>query len=96
MTLAKSGVTFDLSDIKAKDEKEISANLKIKALFLPKFDNKIVSTLSGKSFNEVENILLKLPQVSDVDIVITPKIPFLPKVLPRLSKNISFKIESDE
>ncbi|MDO8657977.1 MAG: baseplate J/gp47 family protein [Candidatus Levybacteria bacterium] len=96
MTFTKSGISYDLTDIKIKNEKEISANLKAKAKLLPKLDNKIISGLSGKSFTDAENILLKLPQVSNIDISMSPKIPFLPKILPRISTNISFKVESDE
>lgn len=93
---SKSGISYDLTDISIKNEKEISANLKAKAQLLPKFDNKIISGLSGKSFKDAENILLKLPQVSNIDISMSPKIPFIPKILPRISTNISLKIESDE
>ena len=80
-------------DIKQENDQEVDANLNIKALLIPKIDeNKLAKDLKGKSFKSTQDILYKLPQVSDVDIYLSPKIPFLPKNLPSLERNIKILI----
>lgn len=80
-------------DIKSKNDKEIEANLNIKTLLLPKIDkNKLIKNLKGKSFKVTEDTLYKLPQVADVEIKISPNLPFLPKNLPSREKNTIIKI----
>lgn len=83
-------------DIKNKNDEEVEANLNIKALLLPKIDqDKLIKTVKGKSFKDTEDLLYKLPQVADVNIVLSPKIPLLPKNLPIREKNIKIKILID-
>lgn len=80
-------------DIKDKNDEEVEANLNIKALLLPKIDEiKLAKDVKGKSFKYAEDILYKLPQVADVDIYFSPKLPFLPKNLPVREKNIKILI----
>mgnify|MGYP001602505155 CR=1 FL=1 len=81
-------------DIKSKNDEEIEANLNIKALLLPKIDEaKLTKEVRGKSFKVAQDLLYKLPQVSDVNIYLFPKIPFLPKNLPAIEKNIKILIK---
>ncbi len=81
-------------DIKNENDGEIEANLNIKALLLPKIDEvKLIKILTGKSFKTAEDLLYKLPQVSDIDIYFSPKLPFLPKNLPIIEKNIKISIK---
>ncbi|MBI2613797.1 MAG: baseplate J/gp47 family protein [Candidatus Levybacteria bacterium] len=83
-------------DIEEKSDEEVEANLNIKALLVPKIDEaKLAKEVSGKSFKAAEDLLYKLPQISDVDIFLTPKIPFLPKNLPIREKNIKILINID-
>ena len=83
-------------DIKQENDEEVEANLNIKALLLPKIDeSKLVKEVRGKSFKTAQDLLYKLPQVSDVDISLSPKLPFLPKNLPSLEKNIKILINID-
>lgn len=80
-------------NIKQENDEEIEANLNIKALLLPKISEiKLTNDLKGKSFKTAEDILYKLPQVSDIDIYFSPKLPFLPKNLPVREKNIKILI----
>lgn len=80
-------------DIKNKNDEEVEANLNIKALLLPKIEEeKLTKELKGKSFKTIEDFLYKLPQISDVDIRLSPNLPFLPKNLPGREKNIKIKI----
>ena len=80
-------------DIKNENDEEIEANLNIKALLLPKIDEiKLTKEVRGKSFKTAEDLLYKLPQISDIDIYFSPKLPFLPKNLPVREKNIKILI----
>lgn len=88
-----NNIKTDVLDIKDKSDGEIEASLNIKALLIPKIDEtKLTKDLKGKSFKTVEDLLYKLPQVSDVDIYFSPKLPFLPKNLPIKEKNIKILI----
>jgi hypothetical protein len=81
-------------DMKNKNDEEIQANLNVKALLLPKIDkNNLTKKLKGKSFKMTEDTIDKLPQVSDVNIKLSPNLPFLPKNLPAREKNIIILIK---
>lgn len=83
-------------DIEEKSDEEVEANLNIKGLLIPKIDEgKLAKEVSGKSFKVAEDLLYKLPQISDVDIILFPSIPFLPKNLPIREKNIKILINID-
>lgn len=88
-----NNIKTDVLDMKNKNDEEIEANLNIKALLLPKIsEEKLLKEIKGKSFKKAEGVLYKLPQVIDIDIVLSPKIPFLPKNLPAREKNIKILI----
>ena len=91
-----NNIKTDVLDIKNENDEEIEANLNIKALLLPKIDEiKLTKILTGKSFKTAENLLYKLPQVSNINVSLSPKIPFLPKNLPVREKNIKILINID-
>lgn len=81
-------------DIKNKSDEEINANLNIKTLLLPKIDqNKLIKDIKGKSFEVSQDFIIKLPQIADVNIKLSPDIPFLPKNLPVKEGNIKILIK---
>jgi hypothetical protein len=64
---------------------------------LPKLDNpKIAREVTGKSFDDVQVYIKRLPQVDRAEIALSPNIPFLPKYLPRMSENITVVIKPNE
>jgi len=80
-------------NIKNKNDEEINASLDIKTLLLPKIsDSEITKNLKGKSFKTAQDLLYKLPQVANVNIKLSPNIPFLPKNLPAREGNIKILI----
>ncbi len=88
-----NNIKTDVLDMKNKNDEEIEANLDIKTLLLPKIDNgKLIRDLKEKSFKTAQDSIYKLPQVANVNIKLSPNIPFLPKNLPAREKNIIFKI----
>ncbi len=89
-----NNVKTSVRNLQSKNGEDVEANLNIKALLLPKIDeNKLIKDIKGKSFKAVEDLLFKLSQVSDVDILFSPKLPFLPKNLPIREKNIKILIK---
>ncbi|MBI2028124.1 MAG: hypothetical protein HYT07_00810 [Candidatus Levybacteria bacterium] len=89
-----NNVKANVKNIEQKNDEEIEAELTIKGLLLPKIDeNKLKKEIKGTSFTKTEDLLYKLSQVSNVDIVFTPNLPFLPKKLPLLEKNIKIVTE---
>lgn len=96
-TFSESGIHAAIDAVKKKNDKEVQATVRIKASLIPKIDKKkLADTIAGKSFADTEIILLKTPQASDVLIELIPNIPLLPKILPKLSNNITFIVETDE
>ncbi|MDO8460935.1 MAG: hypothetical protein Q7S38_00670 [bacterium] len=97
MTFDKNKIAYELKNAKLKDKNNLSATIFIKAFLIPNIDNQqLKDSISGKSFDNTREILGKLPQVSGVDILLTPNLPFLPALLPRLSQNITLILETNE
>ncbi|QQG40909.1 MAG: baseplate J/gp47 family protein [Candidatus Levyibacteriota bacterium] len=89
-------ISYALENSKKKNNNEVSAAIHVKALLLPKLEKeKIANTLSGKSFDEAQKILLKIPQVSHVSIKLSPSLPFVLKNLPRIAKNITVIVDKE-
>lgn len=94
---AKNGLSVSLKDIKEEDDKKITASLHVRAGLLPKIDKEsIVKEIVGLSFSNAKATIAKLPQVASVDITLRPFLPFMPQMLPKIKKNITVIISSDE
>jgi hypothetical protein len=93
--LSDESLSFDVLDIEDVSEDEMKAKLAIEAAILPKLDTQeIVEELKGKSFSDAEAYLADLPQVRESEIMLSPNIPFLPKILPRISENINVVVNT--
>jgi hypothetical protein len=89
-----NNIQTSVLDMNNKDSGEISANLNIKGLMLPKIDQvKLIQNIKGKSFKDSQGLIYKLPQVADVNIQLSPNLFFLPKILPSREKNIKIIIK---
>lgn len=97
LSIAPNGIRADVEKVKQKTDKQTVIATKLQAYLLPNIDTKNVAReLSGKSFLQVEDFLLKLPQVDSIHIVLSPNIPFIPKILPRISENITVTTKVNE
>jgi len=93
ITINKDNLNVVAKDIKTEG-KNVSANLTIQALLLPKVDDgTLTKQIAGQPSAKAESILSGLTHVSSVTISISPSIPFVPKNLPRNSKNIKIVIK---
>jgi len=93
VTINKDNLNVIAKDIKTEG-KNISANLTIQALLLPKVDDgTLTKQIAGQTKEKAESILSGLTHVSNVSISINPNIPFITKNLPRNSKNIKIVIK---
>ena len=94
ITINKDNLNINVKDVKVKTKGEIEANLNIQAILMPKIDNDtLTKEIAGKSLEKVKSKLQELPQVSSVNISISPSLPFLPKNLPGNSKKIKIVIK---
>lgn len=97
LALSDKGIEANLKDIKAGKNNDATATLEMSAGLLPKIDkDSIVKELTGKSFSGAESYLKTLPQVASAEIVLSPNLPFLPKLLPRFSKNITVVLDTND
>lgn len=95
--ISGTGIKTALSDVKQNGEKDVTSKITISGGLMPRLDvTKLQKDLAGKPFTEAEEMLRKLPQISDSQISLSPPIPFLPKTLPRLGNNISVSIKTNE
>ncbi|MEK7605218.1 MAG: baseplate J/gp47 family protein [Patescibacteria group bacterium] len=97
LAISDKGIQAELTDIKPGKNNDASATLVMKAGLLPKLEkDTLVESLVGKSFTDAEDYLKTIPQVTSADIVLSPRIPFLPSLLPRFARNITIVLETNE
>ncbi|MBU2632556.1 baseplate J/gp47 family protein [Patescibacteria group bacterium] len=93
LTIDEKDIEIIVKDSKRKSDEEVSASIKIKALLLPKIENKLVlSQVSGQSEKSAKAKLLAIPQVENVTIKFSPNIPFLPRIMPRNIEKIKIEL----
>lgn len=92
----KEKLSYTIENV-AQDNEDISATIKAKAKLIPKIEKeKLAQEVAGKSFTDATHMLTRLPQVQDATISLFPNIPFLPSLLPRLAKNITIDVQTNE
>jgi len=94
--LNRDNIDTKLSGIKDTSETELTAVAAINAGLLPKIDIEDMKTkLTGKSFTEVKELARGTSsQIKDAQITLSPNLPFLPEVLPRITKNIDIIVNT--
>src|SRR6185437_4793604 len=86
-TLAANGITTNVTNVKQKDDKHITASITIDAKIYGTLEtSQLAQTIKGESFSKASNFLGNQSQVSHVDITLQPNLFFLPHTLPRNEK----------
>ncbi|MFH1186821.1 MAG: baseplate J/gp47 family protein [Candidatus Levyibacteriota bacterium] len=94
LTITEDNINVEVKDSKKKGDDEISANLNIKAALLPKIDQeKMVKEVAGKSVSDAEKMFKDLPQVTNITTSLFPRLPFIPKYLPRDPNKIKVTLD---
>ena len=97
LNIDEKNLKVDVSGAKKRNDKQITATLKIDAKLLPKIDQAdLINKIKGKPVNEATAELRQMAQVSDVKISISPPIPFFTNNLPDSPNRITFKVISNE
>ncbi|PIP74272.1 MAG: hypothetical protein COW87_04660, partial [Candidatus Levybacteria bacterium CG22_combo_CG10-13_8_21_14_all_35_11] len=95
-TIDENNIKIEVSDSKKKGDSEISASLNIKAALLPKIEQeKILKKVAGMSVMDAEKEFKNLPQVSEVTITLSPRLPLIPKFLPGDPNKIKVTVKSN-
>lgn len=90
-SIDKENLELKFEDIK-KTEGKVVAKMTAKIKIVPKIDKEsIAKKITGKSFDKARSEILT-SQINDVEIKFFPNLGFLPKFLPRFSKNINIRI----
>ena len=88
-------LNVEAANIKTLKNKDITADLTIKAGILPKVDVEALrKEIAGSSLLKAKNILMSIPQAVNAEISFNPNIPFLPKNLPGDYKKIFINVTS--
>lgn len=88
---------YKVSDILINKDRTVSANLVIKAEYLPNINvDEIKKSSAGTFLNKTEEKLKQLPNISDRKILLKQNIfPFLPNFLPFNPNNILVTVKKD-
>lgn len=96
LILLEDNLKIEIKNLKQEGQ-AITANVKVKALLQPKIDEEdLIANISGKSFAEAEEKVLKVTPASKVTIYSKPNIPLFPKSVSRNHKNVKITIRLDE
>ncbi|MBU4017250.1 baseplate J/gp47 family protein, partial [Patescibacteria group bacterium] len=96
MIFDENNIKIKVNNAEQKSPKEITASLIMNASLLPKIDGQAISKeLAGKSFKEAEVILSRIPQVERTQILYSPNISLLSKLLPRLPNHVTINVSSN-
>ncbi len=94
--LRNSQINFKFGFVGEKDG-NLNYNADIKANFLPLIDiNDLTKKISGKSTPVVENYLSTIPGYSRAEVKIQPNLPGPFALLPRVGKNITIEVASEQ
>ncbi len=97
LAIDPTDIRVETKDVRQQENKDVSANLTITAIVKPKInDKKIRKEISGKSVKQAQEILSKIPEVSNVNVMSYFSLPFIPKMLPILPGNIKITIRINE
>ena len=97
LAISDKGVSADLENVKTDEQGGATATLIMRAGLLPKLNkDSIIRDLTGKSFDDASAYLTEIPQVQSADITFSPNLPLLPKLLPRIGRNITVVLNSND
>lgn len=97
LEFAGTGIKYEIQKYDQKDPNNITVQVKAKASFVPKVDtSELTKKIAGKSIEDAEPIFSEIAQYSTNEISFSPNIPFVPATLPRVSKNISITLRTNE
>lgn len=86
---------FEFKDIVVGKKDTAQGEISVHAVFVPKLETEsLAKNISGKSIGTVEKIIMDISGVSDVNIVLKNKFPFVPSLLPKNPRNIKIEIKT--
>jgi hypothetical protein len=96
LTISKDDVQASVEDV-VINKNEASATLVIKGGLIPEINkDELAGKLTGKSFKDALQVVSATPQITNAEIVLSPNIPLLPKMLPRITKNITIVVSAHD
>lgn len=94
-TIDNSKTNIQISQAKKGNNNDVTAFVNITSFFVPDLDkNNIKSKLTGKSYQEISNILSAIPNIGGVEIIKDNSLPFFNNTLPWYGSNININIVS--
>ncbi len=94
--LRSSQISFKFTFAGGEGE-NLKYNADIKANFLPMVDtDELIAKIAGKTVPVVENYLTNVPGYARAEVKLKPHLPGPFAVLPRLKKNITIEVASDQ
>lgn len=83
---------IDITDLKIEKNNTAAAKLHVKAIYTPNIESKtLAAQIKGKSLKRAETEIKGIAGVTDVSIVLTNSLPFMPKFLPQNLGRISIE-----
>ncbi len=95
-SIEKSQFNVNAKNIKITKNEDISADLVITAKLFPKINTEdLIKQMAGTDVKKAKNQLSNMQNVKEVEIQISPNLPFLSSTLPKNPKNITVDISSN-
>lgn len=95
-SIEKSRLDINAKNIKVEKNNNITADLVINAKLFPKIDTEsLIKEIAGTDVTKTRNVLSNRTNVKNVEIKISPNLPFLSSSLPKNPKNITIDISSN-
>lgn len=95
-SIEKSRLDVNAKNIKVEKNGDITADLVINAKLFPKIDTEsLIKEIVGTDVTKTKNMLSNKTNVKNVEIKVSPNLPFLSSSLPKNPKNITIDISSN-
>ncbi|PIR80000.1 MAG: hypothetical protein COU25_02525 [Candidatus Levybacteria bacterium CG10_big_fil_rev_8_21_14_0_10_35_13] len=92
----KNKLEVSAKDVEVEKDEDVSAKINIKAGLFAKINtNDLAKQIAGQSVTKVKNSLGNLENVSNVDIKVSPSLPFISGSLPKNPDKIKFTVSAN-
>ncbi|MBI3984422.1 MAG: baseplate J/gp47 family protein [Candidatus Levybacteria bacterium] len=95
-SIDKSEFSVNAKNIKLQKNEDITADLVVSAKLFPNINTQdLIKQIAGTDVVKTKNMLSNLTNVKEVDIRVTPNLPFVSSTLPKNPNNITINISSN-
>lgn len=93
--ILKSSVSTDVKKLTISKNRDVDVNLVLNVKEVPKIDSgNIINQVRGENIQKAKNLISNMENVDNVEISVSPGIPFLTNSLPKNTENIEVDVSN--